>query len=151
MPAPSPNEGRVFVRPDSPLKPFSGRIVELEGLTLAHFDHGFYYDDAQLPVIVSPVRDIVEEWRFVVIAGQVRTGSGYQADGRTPMAAEQLPLETAQEIVSNSEFDQPAFILDLCRSGDQVAVLELNPFSGADFYDSDPAAIVAGVEELLRD
>lgn len=62
--------GRVFVRPDSPLKPFSGRVVELEGLTLGHLDHGFYYDGPRLPVIVSPVQEIVEEWRFVVIAGQ---------------------------------------------------------------------------------
>lgn len=67
------------------------------------------------------------------------------------MTAAQPPMDTAQEIVSSSGFDQPAFVLDLCRSSDRIAVMELNPFSGADFYDSDPTAIVAGLEELLPD
>ena len=46
---------RVFVRPDGALKPFSGRVLERDNITLAALDHGFYFDDETLPVVVTPV------------------------------------------------------------------------------------------------
>ena len=58
--------GRVFVRPDSPLKPFSGRVCALDDLSLAALDFGFYYGDPSTPVIVAPVEPVEREWRFVV-------------------------------------------------------------------------------------
>ena len=36
---------RIFVRPDSPLKPFSGRVLDRDSISLAALDHGFYFDD----------------------------------------------------------------------------------------------------------
>jgi hypothetical protein len=35
----------VFVRPDSPLKPFSGRVLSSDSISLRALDYGFYYDD----------------------------------------------------------------------------------------------------------
>src|SRR5262245_6751466 len=67
----------VFVRPDSPLKPFSGRVVRRDRLTLEALDHGFYYDDAELPVVVAPVRAVGREWRYVVADRNVVAGSAY--------------------------------------------------------------------------
>ena len=57
----------VFVRPDSPLKPFSGRVVRREDLSLASLDFGFYYDDPSIPVVLTPVVEIGSEWRLVVV------------------------------------------------------------------------------------
>jgi len=34
------NPSAVFVRPDSPLKPFAGRVLPIGGLSLASLDHG---------------------------------------------------------------------------------------------------------------
>ena len=73
---------RVFVRPDSALKPFAGRVVETAKLTLAALDFGFYYDDQDLPVVVAPVRQIGREWRYVVVDRTVVAGSEYVAAGR---------------------------------------------------------------------
>jgi hypothetical protein len=52
---------KFFVRPNSPLKPFSGRVAEPRSLTLAKLDHGFYCDDETLPVVVLPFRNIGKE------------------------------------------------------------------------------------------
>ena len=41
----------MFVRPDSPLEPFAGRVLARDKISLAALDHGFYYDDAYLPVV----------------------------------------------------------------------------------------------------
>jgi hypothetical protein len=73
--------GRVFVRPDGCLKPFSGRVVALAGLTPGHLDHGFYYDDLDLPIVIAPVQTLGREWRFVA-AGVVVASSAYEAVGR---------------------------------------------------------------------
>ena len=75
---------------DSPLKPFSGRVVKLQGLSLRQLDHGFYYDDSDLPIVVAPVRTNIAplEWRLVVVQNQVVAGSGYTASTRS-----EVPLD----------------------------------------------------------
>lgn len=139
-------DGRVFVRPDSPLKPFSGRVVSLQRLTPADLDCGFYYDDPSLPIVVAPIRSIAREWRFVVVEQTVVAGSEYIADGRTPTAsADTLPMEAAQAIATQARFPSPVFVMDLCETDNEIRLLELNPFSGADLYHCDPHAIVREV------
>ncbi|MEM6468489.1 MAG: hypothetical protein AAF802_02890 [Planctomycetota bacterium] len=53
---------RGFVRPDSPLKPFSGRVLDANAISLKTLDHGFYCEDEILPVVVAPVVDVGREW-----------------------------------------------------------------------------------------
>ena len=36
---------QVFVRPNSPLKPFSGRVLNVDEVSLAALDYGFYFED----------------------------------------------------------------------------------------------------------
>ena len=138
---------RVFVRPDSPLKPFSGRVLDADAISLNALDHGFYYEDETLPVIVAPVADVGREWRFVVVDGQVIAGSGYDADSRRAAASgeDTRARDLAQEIASSMEPPSPAYVLDVCMIGDGYRLLELNPFGGADLYDCDAHAIVDAV------
>ncbi len=141
-----------FVRPDSPLKPFSGRVVSRDRLSLRALDHGFYYDDEELPVVVTPVCELGDEWRFVVAGGEVVTGSGYRADGRSPagtVVPEHPAWTYAQAVVAEIEPPDPVFVLDVVETADGLRLLELNPFSGADLYDCDRHAIVAAVHSVL--
>ena len=73
---------RVFVRPDSPLKPFSGRVLNRSKITLQALDFGYYYEDPDIPVVVAPVRLVGLEWRYVVVDKRVIAGSGYEPNGR---------------------------------------------------------------------
>lgn len=145
-------EDALFVRPDSPLKPFSGRVVPIAGLSLETLDHGFYFTDEMLPVIAAPVCSIEEEWRFVVLRKRVITGSGYDAGTRTAVSQ---PIESeagtaAIEIAAS--FDAPAdvYVMDLCRSAGEIRLVELNPFGGADLYACDAGTIVRAISHLLR-
>lgn len=137
----------IFVRPDSPLKPFSGRVVRLEGLTPAALDHGFYYDELELPIIVAPVTTVHEEWRFVVVGGTVVAGSGYSAEGRRsteakpPVHARALAETIARELPA----PDPVYVLDLGSTDEGLRLVELNPFSGSDLHACDLDAIVAAV------
>lgn len=143
---------RVFVRPDSPLKPFSGRVVDTGAVTLAALDHGFYYDDAELPVVVAPVREIEREWRFVVVRDSVVAGSAYEADGR--VASGEMVGERefgfATEIARRIEPPEGVYVMDLCAVDGALALLELNPFSGASLYGCDLSSVVEAVGRYVE-
>jgi len=140
-------EGRVFVRPDSPLKPFSGRVLITAEIEPAKLDHGFYFDDLSIPVIVAPVRSVTREWRFVVVQGQVIAGCEYE-ESRRARSGVSLPADVhalAADVVASLDAPADAFVMDLCEADDELRLIELNPLGGADFYDCDPSAIVRAV------
>lgn len=143
-------DGRLFVRPDSPLKPFSGRVCTLSNLSLADLDFGFYYDDPSLPIVFSPVTDVVAEWRFVIAGGRIAAVSGYEADGRSAVANGDIPTAVARRIATDFDPPDSVYVMDLCLSEDEVKLVEINPFSGADLYACDPAAIVEAVSAQAR-
>ncbi len=136
-----------FIRPDSPLKPFSGRVCDGSTLSLASLDFGFYFDDPNLPIVVAPAVSIGAEWRAVVVSGEVIAGSGYVADGRRSTGGG-LPPEVrvvVEAVVARVPMPDPAVVIDIAETNDGLRVVELNPFSGADLYDCDRRAIVAAI------
>jgi hypothetical protein len=110
-------------------------------------DHGFYYDDPKLPIIVAPVRSVTREWRYVIARGEVVAGTAYAAEGRLPLADDPggAPWRLASTIAASLPAPQEVFVLDLCEADGELHLLELNPFSGADLYACDRAAIVDAV------
>ena len=140
-----------FVRPDSPLKPFSGRVLNRGGLSLRALDHGFYYDDDALPIVVAPVRTVGREWRYVVCERQVVAGSEYVAAERSakPDDPAGAPWAFAAEIARTLPEPEPVFIIDICDTSEGLRLLELNPFSGADLYACDRHAVVRAVSEVV--
>ena len=146
-------QGSVFVRPDSPLKPFSGRVLSADNITLPALDHGFYFEDEQLPVVIAPARAIGAEWRFVVVNGEVVTGSGHIAEGRRAGedAADSPAWRLAAEIAREMPLPEPVVVLGICEVDGALRLLELNPFSGADLYDCDLTAVVSAVGAFLEE
>lgn len=136
-----------FVRPDSPLKPFSGRVVQRDRLSLEALDHGYYYDDATLPVIVAPIQDVGREWRYVVVDGGVVAGSAYTPDrrGTRPDDPNGAAWSFASSVARQLAPPEAAYVLDVCEADGELRLLELNPFSGADLYSCDRGAVVSAV------
>jgi hypothetical protein len=144
------SSSKLFVRPDSPLKPFSGRIVDVESLTLSQLDHGFYYDDETIPVVVAPVCQIGSEWRFIVVRGTVIAGSSYDPSTRKPQSAGLCSTSSqfAAQVASAIPAPADVYVLDVCECAGEYRLLELNPFGGADLYLADPDAIIEAVSSL---
>ena len=123
-------------------------------ISLRKLDHGFYYDDDQLPIIVAPVVPVDErEWRFVVVDSTVVTGSAYQADGRTAIddaetSGAEEAWEFAQMIASELPPPDAVYVLDVCESNNKLWLLELNSFSGADLYGCDGERVLNAVAAL---
>lgn len=132
----------VFVRPDSPLKQFSGRVVKLDShLSWADLDFGFYYEDPLLPIVVSPAKIVKREWRFVVcLLGDKRQlvdGCQYDATTRGKMKRGIIPagvLDVASRATQQLSMSDAAYMLDVCETDAGYFVVETNPFSGSDIY-----------------
>jgi len=142
----------IFVRPDSPLKPFSGRVLSREKVSLRSLDHGFYYDDETLPIVLSRPREVDAEWRFVVVGATIVAGSAYDADGRragSQIEASSPEWDFARNVAQCLDIDDPVYVLDICESRGTLRMLELNPFSGADLYCCDRRKIVEAVAEIV--
>jgi hypothetical protein len=139
----------VFVRPDSPLKPFTGRVLRSDAISLKALDHGFYYDDESLPIIAAPVQKVGNEWRYVVVEGRVVAGSAYEPAGRSARADDPSgePWSLASRIGATLAAPEATYVMDICESDAGLRLLELNPFSGADLYASDRDAVVAAVSK----
>jgi hypothetical protein len=142
----------VFVRPDSPLKPFSGRVVQKGGVSLKVLDYGYYYEDENLPIVIAPLCVINKEWRFVVVKKHVVTGSAYIAESRDESNCISFGRvwDYAQVIANNIPSPDEVYVLDLCESEGEYKLLELNPFSGADLYACDRASIVKSISLLAN-
>lgn len=140
----------LFVRPDSPLKPFSGRVVDVATLTLARLGHGFYYEDVTIPVVVAPIQTIGNEWRFVVANRVVIAGSAYDPKTRKPVATQldSAAANFASNVASSLPEPEIVYILDICECNGQLRLLELNPFGGADLYACDATAIIDRVSAI---
>lgn len=146
------NPERIFVRPDSPLKPFSGRQVAVPSLSLEALDHGYYYEDEHLPIVVSSIKEIGREWRFVVAHGEVVAGCEYGADRRgrgsdVPDAARSLAVRVARSDWQAA----PIYIADVGEVGGSLQIMELNPFSGSDLYECDANAVVVAAGRVAVD
>jgi hypothetical protein len=140
----------VFVRPDSPLKPFSGRVLGRDAITLKALDHGFYYDDEQLPVVIAPVRAVTEEWRYVVVNRRVVAGSAYTAGSRAaaPDGSSGEPWRYAATVAAAIEPPEDVYVMDICRADGTLHLLELGPFSGADLYACNRTGVVRAISAL---
>ena len=141
----------LFVRPDSPLKPFSGRVVRRDQVSLSALDHGFYFDDTSIAVMLAPVRQVEQEWRYVVVDGRVVAGSAYLADGRSasPDDPSGEPWQFAQAVAGSLPAPEIVYVLDVCLADGQLWLIELNPFSGADLYACDLNAVVREVAAVV--
>lgn len=73
---------KLFVRPDSPLKPFPGGVYSRKELaSWQDFMRRNYLDTPELLVVIAPEKQIEAEWRTVIAQGQVLSSSQYKQFG----------------------------------------------------------------------
>lgn len=127
----------LFVRPDSILKEFTGTVVSFDD-----FDEKYklmsFYDDVvtpELPIIVSSVKNILGEWRFIVIDNEIISGEKCNDE----------VLKFATEMAKTNIPDR-VWVLDICLTDSGYKVLEIGCFSFAEIYSRDYENIIKKVE-----
>ena len=135
----------MFVRPNSPLKPFAGGLYSLRELTnLDSFMKRHYLEDSNMLVVAAPERPIEAEWRVIIAQGQILCASQYRQLGK-PHYQFGLPERVQQvaEAVAQQQWQpDPIWVLDLCCSNNLAYVLEINFLSCSALYQCDLSAVV---------
>ena len=133
----------LFLRPDLGDKAFSGGTFGPEDLTDLP-------DTPDLAVIAAPIRDITAEFRFVIIDGEVATGSQYARDGKLDVrfdvdAACRARAREAALIYAPAA----VYVCDVAMTREGPRVIEYNSFSSSGLYACDGVAIARGIEALV--
>jgi hypothetical protein len=145
---------RIFVRPDSPLKLFTGQVATRDTFAADVEYMGFYEFPASSLVLVSAPQEILSEWRFVVARGRVVAGCQYKREGRLEYLTEygDQALKLAETIAAIEYVPDPAWVMDICKTSDDAYhLLEIGGFSFSDLYACDKRAIVAAVSTAAEE
>jgi hypothetical protein len=145
------HEGRIFVRPDSPLKLFTGQCMSAQTFEVDLEFMGFYDFSRESLVVVSSPRAIDAEWRFVIADKSVVAGSQYKLAGNNDIQPgfDREAHQLACRIAASGYEPDPVWVLDICRTSDGAYhLLEIGGFSFADLYACDKDAIVSAVSPI---
>jgi hypothetical protein len=145
---------RIFLRPDSAMKPFNGMAMDLTDLEqeVSSFRQLHNPDDDTL-VVVDRARAIAPtEYRFWLVEGEVAAVAPYSLDpdvAHPPCPPE--VLELAGRIGQRLTPWETTFVADLVLDEEGVPrLVELNGFSTSGWYAGvDPAALAAHLDRLI--
>jgi len=141
----------IFLRPNLNFKSFTGNIISKKdsAIWLKYLKNYNQLEDSELCVAAKP-QSIDGEWRFVVINGEVISGSQYR-DGITIDIRKEYPEEAWQVAEQAAKLWQtyPVFIVDICQSKDGFFVLEIGSWNFAGLYRCDLRKIVEEINSLL--
>lgn len=143
-----------FIKPGPDLKLFSGSLLPagqslrelLETQTVSSsFDESL--DDR---VIIAPVREILAEWRFFAVYGEVVTGSQYRKDGKLSPSPH-IPKNVQQYAQWLAAIYEPAnaFTMDLALTDDlELQIMEYNCINCSGLYEADVVALAGALKEV---
>ena len=139
---------RVFVRPNSGFKVFTGTTV-----SDAEWDNDILGLEkctgvmSETPMMVAPAQEILGEFRFVVADRKVVAGSEYRWDNVLDIRRD-WPEEChalAEQVAGHPWQVDVAYTCDVALTPEGAKVVELNSFSCAGLYACDLEKVVDGV------
>ncbi len=141
-------DGLLFIRPNSPLKFFSGLTVSRNTFERDYEFMGFYDFPTESLIVVSSPKQVVAEWRFVIAGDTIVAGSQYSEQGKPAVQPTVDPKarEFAQTVLNKDYRPDPIWILDIgkTQTGD-YGVVEAGGFSFSNLYACDLDAVVQAV------
>ncbi len=164
---------KLFIRPNSGFKQFTGSIFSCDNFDYAMSIANYHQNiDEDLLIVVSDVKDFIREWRFVIVNGEVVSGSLYR--DWTKGAEDIYPGTTTKDIVllnskgikeycqDDNAFNyakkvaslynpESAWTLDVAQVSDnEYKVIEIGCFSCADMYKNDITSVVNSVSKAAE-
>ena len=144
--------GKLFVRPDSPLKLFTGMEIGQDTWSRDLDYMSIYEFPLDTLVVVSSPKDIESEWRFVVANQKIVDGSMYKHHGDMCVKPgyDAQALEFARAIAALGYEPDPVWVLDIAKTGaGEYAVVEIGGFSFANLYACSKDLVVEAVSKVI--
>ncbi|HUU88348.1 MAG TPA: ATP-grasp domain-containing protein [Candidatus Glassbacteria bacterium] len=155
--------GIVFMRPDSDLKLFDGGVFDFyefeswyKRLEINIETQTYKNLSKDTVVLLSPKKNIIREWRCVIIDKHVVAWSLYKANGA--LFTSSSPLHNNPEVsymanhIAKKDWQlSKAYVVDICETkNNDIYMIELNTFNASGFYDCDITSIVHHASKLAE-
>lgn len=142
----------MFVKPLSGLKEFTGQVVDADNFAQFVSDRkGKTYEpiDPETLLVISPAKEILSEFRYIIADRKVVTGSEYRWDNKLDIRIDTMPHcdELANKIAGLEWQADTVYVCDIADTRDGPKVIELNSFSSSGLYACDTNAIVREVSK----
>lgn len=144
----------IFVRPASNDKIFTGRLFYEENFDkdVRHMGYSIEQDfPKDMLVVVGEPFNIKNEWRFLIINGEVITSSLYNVNGLNEEKAGCDVVEAvqmAEKVASDPWQPDDIYVLDICETkGNNIYTLEIGSINSAGWYSMDLDKVVCGIEK----
>ena len=134
-----------MVRTTGEIRETAAKVMSLEP---EEIPGGCLRPDTEM-MLTPPVR-IEKEWRLWVVGDEVVTWSLYK-DGRHVVyrpEIEESALHLARDLVAANPSYAPAYVMDICRTGDGLRLLETNCLNAAGFYAADLKKLVRAIDAI---
>ena len=158
---------KVFIRPNSGMKEFTGMVCPEYSFEECIKIAGFYDVDPDLLVLVSSVKEIEKEWRFVVVNGKIVAGSLYRDWSRGEKMTRGVATKDYVLMHSHSVWEgcddadawnaaqrcaekynpDTVWTIDIARTQGLYSVIEIGCFSCAGLYGMDLKLVLDAVSE----
>jgi len=151
--------GRLFIRPCTGTKAFSGQMLDYGDL----LRHEEQYGKPELPVVIAPGMEIKSEFRLFCSGNSVIAGSMYyNQEGLYETAPidlssgdkySTLAVNYANDILGQVSWrPDKMFAMDIgIGPRNEVRLIEINSFSCSGWYKTPPAPLVAEAARLARE
>jgi hypothetical protein len=145
-------DGQVFLRPDYGEKLFTGQVVAVENFKDFWVHQRLDVEDPRTICVVGQPKEIVKEYRLVMLNGKVMAGSLY-AIGRsfcTEPLEEQEDKEAIIEFAETVAKDNPpalprCYVMDIAKEPSCYSVLEIGCVAAAGFYDANLVKVAEAI------
>jgi len=150
------NSESFFIRPNSGSKAFTGFVIQDHN----HFveEINFINQTSKLSpeslLVLSSVKNINEEYRFIICDNEIIDGSQYGWDENEKYAVQHFYPHEAYElanIVANADGKPSSiFVCDIAKVNEIFQVIELNCFNCSGWYKCDPYKIITKVSDFVE-
>ncbi|MFV1457560.1 ATP-grasp domain-containing protein, partial [Bacillus mycoides] len=146
----TPIADEFFIRPTGNTKLFTGKVVTkeefLEWQVRENYENSPYKGQR---LMISPVRELLAEYRFFVVNQRVITGSSYQVNGKSDVTK---PItESLLNYVNGRVFEfwvADSYVIDVAETPDGFKVVEYNNTNTSGLYGCDAVAIVTAINKI---
>lgn len=157
--------GKVFLRPDSGMKPFIGQLLSYENFNLDEIGIRYFQDPHLLSLVSSP-KEIKSEYRLFVAGKDILSHCKSHEDDilcNRYLPAPQKVLDFVQNVLNTVQFEiDPVAVIDIAEIaettetdravGGELSILEWNSMSSSGFYWCPPEPVVDRVnKEAVRE
>lgn len=133
----------IFIRPSSHRKTFTGTTLNRLNVDyeINSMDQITSVMDDTL-ILVAKAKDIINEYRFVIIDNEIVASSGYSWDDKPVECPSEACKSFVREILSMGYSVDLAYTIDVAETPTGYSVVEFNSFSSAGLYNCDVKPIV---------